>query len=78
MNAELWPKNVETLRRRGAAFTWQKRGDDIRMSCSHCAGVLVMHEEKPWHHCNGDLRCPVRTMTFPEVVEALVEKGVAK
>lgn len=73
--SELWPKNVETLRSRGVAFTWQKRGDDIRMSCAHCAGLLVMHEENPWHHCHGDFGCSARLMTFSELVAALAEKA---
>jgi hypothetical protein len=71
MNAELWPKNVETLRRRGANFTWRRPQQDIRVCCPSCGGVLSIHESQPWHWCGGGLICKVHIWKFNEVVAAL-------
>jgi hypothetical protein len=67
---KLWPANVELLRSRGVAFTWQQAEHDLRMSCPHCAGILTIHEEKPWHYCNG-IACGAHLFTFAEIVAVL-------
>jgi hypothetical protein len=64
------PANVALLRSRGVAFTWRKPERDLRMSCPHCAGILTIHEEKPWHSCNG-IACGSHLFTFTEIVAAL-------
>ncbi len=70
---KLWSKTGEKLNSAGIRFDWSRAGHDIVLVCL-CEGKLVMHDSKPWHHCFGDLRCRARTMTFQQVVEALVEK----
>ena len=67
---KLWPANVELLRSRRVAFTWRQAEHDLRMSCPHCAGILTIHEEKFWHHCNG-IACGSHLFTFAEIVAAL-------
>ena len=67
---ELWPRNVELLRTRGVNFTHQPAEHQIRVSCPQCSGVLFLHEEKPWHWCNG-IACGAHVFTFAEIVAAL-------
>ena len=67
---KLWPANVELLGSRRVAFTWRQAEHDLRMSCPHCAGILTIHEEKFWHHCNG-IACGSHLFTFAEIVAAL-------
>ncbi len=70
MSTDLWPANVELLRSRGVAFTWRKQEHDLQMSCPHCAGILTLHEEQSWHHCNG-IACGSHLFKFSEIVAAL-------
>lgn len=64
------PANVELLRSRRVTFTWRKQEHDLRMSCPHCAGILTIHEDQPWHHCNG-IACGSHLFTFTNIVAAL-------
>ena len=66
----LWPANVEKLRDRGVKFAWRREGHDLRMSCPYCAGILTIHEERPWHMCNG-ITCGSHVFTFDEIIAAL-------
>ena len=70
ISKQLWPANVELLRSRGIKFEWRQAEHDLRMCCPICAGVMTMHEEKPWHHCNG-IACDSHLSTFTEIVAAL-------
>jgi len=70
------PANVSRLHAAGIPFDWRKSEHDIVLVCL-CGGKLVMDEARSWHHCHGDLRCRARSMTFEQVVEALVEKAMA-
>lgn len=67
MSCALFPVNVRLLQARGVHHTWRQREQDIHVTCPHCAGTMVIHESKPWHHCPG-VTCPAHRFTFTEIM----------
>ncbi len=67
----LWPNNVGRLESLGVSYHWRKEKHDIQIKCPSCEGILSLHEEESWHHCGGELRCPMGRMSFSALLELL-------
>jgi len=75
MNTTLWPANVERLRSLGVTFNHRPAEHDIKLDCPVCGGVLLIHEEKPWHLCAG-ITCSSFMLNFEEVLGRMPRHGL--
>ena len=74
MTAELFPLNYQRFTHAGIPFTWNREQDELLVVCPRCGGNLDVHPQHPWHFCFGKAHCPTRSMTFGQLLNALVEK----